>query len=226
MLSIEDIGFVHSANDLLRLVRLKPVSVTLTWNKNNQFAGGALDNGGLTRLGKFVVRVLEHNQILVDTAHLNKKSFWQFKHITTKPLYCSHSNIFALHPHKRNLTNKQILAIKNSGGFWGLTLYQDFVSNTKITSKDIANQFEFLFTHFGIKNFGLGSDFFGIDTQKLPQDIKHYKDLKKVKNCLKSKGFSNTNLSYIMHKNYVCFLSRMYVDKSTSKKLTYRHGNY
>lgn len=225
LLSIEDIGFVHSASDLIRLVKVKPVSVTLTWNKNNQFAGGALDFGGLTRLGKFVVRVLEHNNILVDTAHLNRKSFWQFKNITTKPIYCSHANISTLHPHKRNLTNKQIEAIKSSGGYLGLTIYQDFVSTTKITSQDIANQFKFLFTHFGAKNFGFGTDFFGINTQKLPQDIVCYKELIKVKRWLKLAGISPTNLAYIMYKNYVCFLSCVGVDKRQNKKLTYRHGN-
>lgn len=225
LLSIEDIGFVCSASDLIRLVNVKPVSATLTWNKNNQFAGGALDFGGLTRLGKFVVRVLEHNNILVDTAHLNKKSFWQFKKITTKPIYCSHANIFALHTHKRNLTNRQIEAIKSSGGYLGLTLYQDFVSSTKTTSQDIANQFKFLFTHFGVKSFGFGTDFFGIDTQKLPRDIACYKDLKKVENQLKFASVLPKNLAYIMHKNYICFLSRIGVDKRPNKKLTYRHGN-
>lgn len=217
LLSIEDIGFVNSANDLLRLIKLKPVSVTLTWNKNNQFAGGALDGGGLTKLGKEVVCVLEENNILVDTAHLNKKSFWQFIKITNKPIYCSHANVFALHQHKRNLTNNQILAIKNSGGYLGLTLYQEFISNNKITSQDIANQFKFLCTKFGYKNFGFGTDFYGINTHKLPKDIACYKDLNRVENQLKTTEILATNLAYITHKNYVCFLSLLGVDNLPNK---------
>lgn len=217
LLSIEDIGFVQSKEDLKRLIKLKPVSVTLTWNKNNQFAGGAQDGGGLTKLGKEMVLVLEENNILVDTAHLNKKSFWQFTKITNKPIYCSHANVYALHPHKRNLTNKQILAIKKSGGYLGLTIYQDFISNNKITSQDIANQFKYLCLNFGYKNFGFGTDFYGIAPRKLPQDITNYKDLKQVKNKLKTVDILATNSAYITHKNYIYFLSHLNIDKRTNK---------
>ena len=216
LLSIEDLGFVKSEQDLMRIVKLKPVSATLTWNKNNQFAGGALDDGGLSELGKKVVRVLEQNNILVDTAHLNKLSFWQFAKITTKPIYCSHANLFALCKHKRNLTNRQIQRIVETNGYLGLTLYQDFVSHKPIFSTDIAKQFAYLIKTFGGKNFGFGTDFLGINPQKLPQDITDYKDLNKVKNALKPFGLEK-DLAYIFHKNYICFLSRTIVDNPDNK---------
>ena len=38
LLSIEDLGFIRNTTDLTRLIQLKPVSVTLTWNEKNQFA--------------------------------------------------------------------------------------------------------------------------------------------------------------------------------------------
>lgn len=209
LLSIEDLGFVKTEQDLIRLIKLKPFSATLTWNKSNQFASGALDNGGLTYLGKKVVRVLEQNNILVDTAHLNKKSFWQFAKISTKPIYCSHANLYALKKHKRNLTNKQIKAIVQSGGFFGVTLFQDFVSNTKISSKNIANQFKFLINHFGNKNFGFGTDFFGISTQKLPIDVKDYSNLNLVAEQLKKQGHNDKIVKSLCFKNFVNFINSL-----------------
>lgn len=209
LLSIEDLEFVKTEQDLIRLIKLKPFSATLTWNQNNQFAGGALDNGGLTQLGKKVVRVLEQNNILVDTAHLNKKSFWQFAKISTKPIYCSHANAFCLHHHKRNLTNKQIKAIVQTGGFLGVTLFQDFVSNTKISSKNIANQFKFLVNHFGNKNFGFGTDFFGMSEQKLPIDVKDYSNLNLVVEQLKKQGHDDKTVKSLCFKNFVDFINSL-----------------
>lgn len=213
LLSIEDLNFVKTEQDLNRLIQLKPISVTLTWNKNNQFAGGALVNGGLTQLGKKVVRVLEANNILVDTAHLNKLSFWQFVKITTKPIYCSHANIFCLHHHKRNLTNKQIEAIEKSNGFLGLSLYQDFISNKPIMAKNIARQFEFLLNKFNNNCFGFGTDFFGIAQNKTPQDVKSYKDFCNIKHSMSEIGLTNKQFEKICFANLAAFLQKIDIDK-------------
>ena len=109
------------------LIKLKPFAVTLTWNNKNQFGGGAHSTCGLTKFGKLAIKMLEQNGILVDCAHLNRKSFWQFTRLTTKPIFVSHSNLNCICSHKRNLTNKQIEFIAKSGGYVGLTLYQKFI---------------------------------------------------------------------------------------------------
>lgn len=207
LLSIEDLGFVKTMQDLFRLLKLKPFSATLTWNKNNQFAGGALDNGGLTQFGKKIVHILEQNNVLVDTAHLNKKSFWQFVKLTTKPIYCSHANVYFLHRNKRNLTNKQIEIVVKSGGFLGLTLFQDFVSNRPICAQNLAEQFKYLVLKFGCKNFGFGTDFFGINKSKLPKDVKNYANLKLVAEQLKKQGLDSISIKNLCFKNFVNFFN-------------------
>ena len=42
---------------------------------------------GLSKLGKSVVKILEENNILIDTAHLSRKAFKDFSKITTKPIF-------------------------------------------------------------------------------------------------------------------------------------------
>lgn len=180
LLSIEDIGFIKTKTDLLELIKLKPFSVTLTWNYNNQFAGGALDNGGLTKFGKWAVKELEANGILVDTAHLNKKSFWQFERITTKPIYCSHANLYELKKHKRNLTKAQLNAIVNTNGYLGLTVYEKFIANTKTSAQDIAKHFAHLVQNYNNSNFGLGTDFYGCNFCFCPVDVQNYLGFKHV----------------------------------------------
>lgn len=207
-LSIEDLGFIKSVEELYELIKLKPISVTLTWNNENQFAGGAHTNKGLTKFGIEVIRILEENNVLIDTAHLSRKAFGEFSKITTKPIYNSHSNSNSLHRHKRNLTDKQIQKIVEGGGFFGLTFYQKFISNEKITMKDVANQFDYLIKKFGYKNFGLGTDLYGIKKEFLPIDFNNYFDIKKLIKELKKLNYSKKIISEVVYNNYKKFIKK------------------
>lgn len=208
LLSIEDLGFIKTEEDLQKLIELKPISVTLTWNKANQFAGGAYSCKGLTKLGVKTIKLLEENNILIDTAHLSRRAFNQFVKITNKPFYNSHSNIFALHKHKRNLTDKQIKKIVHNDGFLGLTIYEKFISNNKITARDVAIQFDYLIKMFGYKNFGLGTDLYGIENKYLPQDFKSYFDADILAEELKKLNYSQKVVNAILYKNFENFIKR------------------
>lgn len=208
LLSIEDIGFLKES-DIEKLINLRPISCTLTWNFDNELAGGALGKGDITNLGKVIIAKLEENNIFVDTAHLNKKSFYKFCKLTKKPIYNSHSNIFNLKRHKRNLTDKQIELIVKSNGYLGLTIYDKFVSYGKeVNVKTIALQFDYIIKKFGYKNFGFGTDFYGINPNNLPTDIKSYEDFENIALELKKLGYSENIIECITYKNYEDFLKR------------------
>lgn len=206
MLTIEDLGFIKTKEDLFRLIELKPFSVTLTWNEKNQYAGGASTNKGLTKLGKETIKLLEQNNILIDTAHLSRKAFFQFAKLTTKPIFNSHCNIDKLFQHNRNLTDKQIKRIVKSNGFVGITLYEKFISHEKIIARDIALQFDYLIKKFGYKNFGLGTDFFGIENDFLPTDLKSYFDIENLIAELKKLHYSPRVINAIVYKNFKNFI--------------------
>lgn len=218
LLSIEDMGFIKNEQDLYKLIELKPISITLTWNNQNQFAGGADTNIGLTKLGIKTIKTLEANNVLIDTAHLSRKAFYEFAKITTKPIYNSHSNVNQLYNHKRNLTNNQIEKIVKSGGFLGLTFYKKFISSKNISLKDVAIQFDYLIKKFGYKNFGLGTDLFGIEQQFLPKDFKNYADINQLKKELKKLNYSNKVINAIIYKNYKNFLKITNCLMLTNKK--------
>ena len=169
------------------------------------------------------INKLENNDILVDTAHLSRRSFWRLVKHTKLAIYNSHANIYSLCRNKRNLTNKQIQAIVDSGGYLGITLNRDFVlSRTKqkingFTAKDIALQFDYLIKNFGYHNFGFGTDFYGIDETKLPIDIRTYSDLKLVATELKKLGYSNKVIKHIFYKNFENFTKNIKKLKKYSK---------
>jgi membrane dipeptidase len=210
LLSIEDLGFIKSVKELNQLINLEPFSVTLTWNFKNQFGGGANTNRGLTRFGIKVIKILEEKNILIDTAHLSRKAFFQFAKITTKPIYNSHSNIDLLHEHKRNLTDKQIKKIVDSNGFLGLTVFQKFISNNNITTKDIALQFQYIIKKFGSKYCGLGTDFYGVNENLLPINFQSYFDLEKLKSDLIDLGCSKQVINNLIYRNYENFTQKIF----------------
>lgn len=104
--------------------------VGLTWNEQNAFATGVDgDPGrGLTLLGRKMISKIQNNKMILDLAHLNERSFWDVLKCNHKPVMVSHSNAYALCPHKRNLKDEQIKAISDQGGIVGLASVGSFLS--------------------------------------------------------------------------------------------------
>ena len=99
-------------------------SLGLVWSRPNVFAHGvpfkfphSPDTGpGLTGAGKELVRACNRLGIMLDLSHLNEQGFWDVVKLSDAPLVATHSNVHALCPSTRNLTDKQLDAIKESAG--------------------------------------------------------------------------------------------------------------
>lgn len=210
ILCIEDLGFITKNNlsfCINKIIEIKPFSCGIVWNNDNNLGGGAFGRKGLTLLGKLVIKKLEENNILIDTAHMNKKTYWEFSKITTKPIYNSHSNLTSFKKHKRNLNSKQIKNVIESNGFIGLSFVKSFISNNIIDSNKIANQIVYFINTYGENNIGIGSDFYG--TNELPIDIKNYSEFKNLECALINKGIKNKTLKKIFYKNFENFINRI-----------------
>lgn len=175
-LHVEDAWFLNLEN-IECLLALKPHSVGLTWNHSNALAGGAHSRGGITPLGYEIIKRLEGAGIQIDTAHLNRRSFWQFSKITSRPLICTHTALNAVHRHPRNLTNQQIHAIIKSGGYIGLALVPKFLTHTTTYCGiyDLLKHIFYYKKHFSSSQLYWGTDFYG--TEFLPQNINSYQDI-------------------------------------------------
>ena len=209
-MSIEDMGFLDKKADIKKLISLKPISATLTWNYQNQFAGGSLTDFGLTKRGIKLVDFFEDNGVIVDSAHLNRRSFFQLCQMSHKPIYNSHSNIDNIFSHNRNLTDEQIEKIVISEGFLGLSFYQKFISNQRIGALDIAKQFDYLIQHFGSDNFGIGSDLYGFDKRFLPHEIEKGTFINELKKHMQDFGYGEKIINKILWGNYENFLKKQH----------------
>lgn len=113
--------------------------MTLTWNNSTTWATSARDealhadslpNKGLTDLGKQVVQRLNKLGIMIDLSHPGEQTFKDVMALTTKPVIASHSCVYALNPHRRNLKDYQLQAIAKNGGVVFLNFYSGFIDST------------------------------------------------------------------------------------------------
>ena len=103
-------------------------SIGIVWSRPNAFGEGvpfrfpsSPDTGpGLTGPGLDLVHACNLRGILVDLSHLNEAGFWDVAEVTQAPLVATHSNVHALCASSRNLTDRQLDAIGESGGVVGI----------------------------------------------------------------------------------------------------------
>ena len=67
---------------------------------------------------------------MLDCSHLNAAGFDDIAAISSRPVVATHSNSHALCPSPRNLTDRQLDMIAESGGMVGLILPRPFCVKT------------------------------------------------------------------------------------------------
>ena len=65
--------------------------------------------------------------MLVDLSHVGEQTFWDAINTTLKPVLVSHSCVYSLCPHRRNLKDEQIKAVAKNGGVIHLNFYSGFL---------------------------------------------------------------------------------------------------
>jgi len=113
--------------------------------------------GGLSDFGVELVEKAQAMGILIDISHLNEPGFWDVVKLSTAPIIASHSNCRALADHPRNLTDEQIKAVADTGGFIGLNSINRFVEPPDLPH--LMDHIDRLVKIAGREHVGLGLDF-------------------------------------------------------------------
>jgi len=167
LLSIEGGEALNGNLAVLRqLYRLGVRSMLLAWNHRNLLADGAeeIHGAGLSEFGREVVKEMNRLGMLVDVSHLCEASFTDVLELTTAPVIASHSNAKAICDNPRNLSDKQLLDIKNNCGVVGINFYTYFLNNTeKASIDDVVRHVEHICSITGEDHIGIGTDFDGIE---------------------------------------------------------------
>ena len=139
------------------------------WSRPNAFGHGvpflcpsSPNTGpGLTDLGKELVRQCNKLRLVIDLSHINERGFWDVAAISNAPLIATHSNAHALSPHSRNLTDKQLAAIRETGGLVGINFATSFLRSDGARDADapielVIEHLAYMLEHLGEDGVGFG----------------------------------------------------------------------
>ena len=110
----------------------------ITWNNSTDWATSAKDETsgkllpfqGLTEFGKNVIKKCDELGVIVDVSHCGEKTFYDILETTAHPIIASHSSVYNICPHFRNLNDAQLLAIKENGGVVFVNFYPAYIDST------------------------------------------------------------------------------------------------
>ena len=135
----------------------------LSWNEQNDLSTGTKGdpNRGLTELGKKAVRKLHDKHMLVDVSHTNERTFWDMAKVGGGPLMASHSNARALADVVRNLTDCQLLEIRDTNGIVGLNSFNMLVDKDvkEQTVDGLIRHADYIANKIGVEHLAFGFDF-------------------------------------------------------------------
>jgi len=107
----------------------------LTWNDSPDWATCAKDEvspkykgeKGLTGFGKSVIKKMNEIGMIIDVSHSGEKTFYDVIETSTKPIIASHSCVYSLANHYRNLKDDQLKVLAKNGGAVFITFYPGYL---------------------------------------------------------------------------------------------------
>ncbi|MCU0899777.1 MAG: dipeptidase [Cypionkella sp.] len=175
-----------------------------------RFPGDPDTGPGLTEAGARLVRACNALGILIDVSHLNAKGFDDVARLSDAPLVATHSNAWSVTPSTRNLTDRQLAMIRDTGGMVGINfatvfLREDGRKSPDMTLDPLLRHLDHLLTHLGPDHVGFGSDF---DGATIPAPIGDVTGLPVLVQALRDHGIDKALLQKLAWGNWMAVLRR------------------
>ena len=189
------------------------VAITLCHNKNNDICDASMDiapeHGGLSRFGEKVVKEMNRLGIAIDLSHASTATLFDVVKLSKQPVIATHSGVWSIKHHNRNLKDEEIRAIAQKGGLIQVATGRFFLSDRpkeEVTVKDIADHIDYVVRIAGIDHTGLGTDFDG------GGGVVGLENVSKMKNLtieLLRRGYSEEDLAKFWGENLLKFLRKI-----------------
>lgn len=212
MLSIEGCDLLGGQQGMSLIDEWNELGVrmaALTWNYEN-FIGvpACIDqDAGLKKQGREIVKLLIQAGIAVDVSHLSRRGVFDLLDMGVKPL-ASHSCCNALCDHPRNLTDDQLKAIFDAGGYVGINFYPAFLKGKKADISDVTCHALHMLEMGGEGKIGFGSDFDGIETK--PKGLDNPEDIPALLKELRKGGISEECVKGMAGENLLAYYKRCF----------------
>lgn len=183
------------------------------------YAMGTHTSGGLGVKGKELLREMDNLGMILDVTHLSDESFWVALETFQGPVWASHSNCRSLVPDQRQFSDEQLKALINRGAVIGAAFDAWMLVpgwhkgksnslNTDVRLNHVVDHIDHICQLAGnTLHSGLGTDLDGgYGREQSPADLNTIADLQLLPKLLYKRGYSELDLTRIMHQNFTGFL--------------------
>src|SRR5436190_2503339 len=137
--------------------------------------------------------------MMIDLSHLNEAGFWDVAALSDAPLVATHSNAHALCAATRNLTDRQLDAIRDSDGMVGLNFNCGFLhpEGDRGSALDLGvmvDHLDYLIDRLGDDKVGFGSDF---DGATMPDGLRDVALLPNLIAAMRARGYDEATIRKI-----------------------------
>ena len=174
------------------------------------FPSGPDIGDGLTEAGRRLVRDCNALRIMLDLSHLNEAGFDDVARLSDAPLVASHSCAHAVCESSRNLTDRQLRVIADSGGLVGLNYASGFLrpDGRRLPVEDLGvllRHLDHLLGILGEDGVALGSDF---DGALMPRDVGDAAAVPALIAAMRGHGYGEALIRRIACENWIGLLER------------------
>jgi membrane dipeptidase len=184
-----------------------------------RYASGTGTTDGLTDIGKDLLKEMDRLNMILDATHLTDKGFTETMDLFKGPVWASHHNCRTLVPHQRQLTDEQIKILINRGAVIG-GCFDAWMMKPGLTQRvsnpaDFGVKIETIIDHYdhicqiagNTLHCAVGSDLDGTyGLEQSPSDLDTIADLQNLTELLAKRGYSETDIENVFHKNWLRFL--------------------
>jgi membrane dipeptidase len=170
---------------------------------DNEWAGSAhgMNKGGLTDIGKRLVRKMDSLHIMIDLTHASQNTINDVLKIHNGPLLVSHTGVKGVCNNQRNLSDKHLIEIGKRNGLIGIGMWVTAVCGRDAAAT--AKSIRYVADKIGVDKVALGSDWDGafemhFDVTGLPRIV----------DALQQEGFTRPEIELIMGGNVRDFFLR------------------
>ena len=182
----------------------------IVWNHENSFASPAVagTDKGLTAQGRGLIARMNKQRMAVDISHLNAAGVRDALTLSKAPIIATHSCCRALCDHPRNLSDDQLRALFDMGGYVGVNFYPMFLDASQKADIDtVLRHIDHMAELGGAKHIGMGSDFDGIETH--PQGLEHAGCVYALLDRMKQRGYSDEAIADFAGENLKRYMAKL-----------------
>lgn len=186
---------------------------------DGRYAQGTHASGGLSDIGKELVKEMDRLGIILDVTHLSDQAFNEALEIFGGPIWASHSNCRTLVPDQRQFTDDHLRRLIERGAVIGAVLDTWMLVpgwiRGKTTPKETGVKLSHAVDHIdhicqlagNANHCGIGTDLDGgYGLEQSPGDLDTIADIVRFADLLSDRHYSDADIEKIMNGNFIRFL--------------------